>query len=183
MDPEGESMRSKASRLSRSLAFVITGLIASSIPARAASSASGRVEEIKKANTEVALIKRQIEDGKLAQLKFEYGLPEATERVPPEVHFYFEVSGGKSVLRASTVSVGNETWSREFDYFYSADSSPLKYLETISGLADPSAPKAIIYGKADQVLWKNLDRPRVDPHEMQRTFESLSATLKSFSGN
>jgi hypothetical protein len=99
------------------------------------------------------------------------------EGAPPSFSMYYK--GDR--LIAVVVSVGHETWSKEFRYYYYINGKPQKYVEVINKRPDNPPRVAIIYSENGSVLWKNVEKEVINFSELQNLFLTLQKTRKSFS--
>jgi len=142
--------------------------------------AASTVEEI---NVKVDTIDKRIKDKDktLPSIETSYDYKDATEGVPPQLSFFFDIETKKLV--ACMVHVGHETWSKEFSYYFDENEDIMKYLEVVpTSESGPSASRAaIIYGKDRKVLWENLQAsPRQAPEKIKALYQALSKAGDEF---
>jgi len=142
-------------------------------------------------NNKVDKVERRIEkhDKTLPSIEVTYDYKDATEGVPPQFSFFFDIETGKLV--ACKIHVGFETWSRDVAYYFNENEEIEKYLEIVpQSKYGPSAHRsAIIYGKNGKVLWTNMNGglpreppdPRETPDTIKTLFHELRDALDKFS--
>ncbi|MCL2713355.1 MAG: hypothetical protein FWD68_01850 [Alphaproteobacteria bacterium] len=139
--------------------------------------AASLVEEI---NAKVEGIDKRIKDGDFGILSVEQKIE--SEGAPPSFSFYYD--RGTERLIACEVSVGFETWSRQYFYYFDDNENVMKYLEVIpaSTLGGPGPRReGMIFGK-DEVLWTNLQQPpRQPPGTIKELYHGLMKASYSFS--
>jgi hypothetical protein len=132
---------------------------------------------VKRINVLVAAMDDSLETEHYAVLKIaEQGIAEG---VPPKITFYFDREHGG--LAAATVSVGHETWSNEFRYYFYPNGKPMKYMKATDGLPDNPPKEAIIFDLNGKTVWKNIEEPHVSVDDLQALFKNLEGIRKQFS--
>jgi hypothetical protein len=100
-----------------------------------------------------------------------------SEGAPPAISMYYR--GDR--LIAAVVTVGHETWSKEFRYYYNANGNPKKYMEIIKNRPDNPPKVARIYAEDGTIVWKNIENEAIKFSEFQGLFTTLQKTRKGFS--
>lgn len=132
--------------------------------------------DLKQVNAQVADVDRDIERGAYPFVTVDETVP--SEGVPPKIAFHYEPKQMRLV--AITISVGHETWSSEFRYYFYPDGKPMKYTKAIKDRPDRPGKEGVIWSAGGAVLWKNCDGPRVSPARLVQLFGQLQATRSEF---
>ena len=140
--------------------------------------------EVTEVNSKVSRLEQQIKsqqtgDQGIFVLEVSHGATN-TEGVPPSFKYYYEFQGEKPVLCACRIHVGHETWSNDFDYFFDSNEKVLKYRKLVKGREDKPEPLAIIYSKSGAVIWKNTEKPNLEPIEILTNFKTLIKQSNAF---
>lgn len=134
------------------------------------------IEEVKRINRMVAAIDDSLKTEHYAEFTIaEQGL---SEGVPPGFTFYYDRDHGR--LAAAVISVGHETWSNEFRYYFYPDGKPMKYMKATIGRPDTPEKTAIIFDKQGNIVWKNVEEPQVGIETLVSLFKNLQETRKKF---
>lgn len=151
--------------------------------------AEANTAQLEKINADVAVLeKRMIDSDKtLPTLKVDYDFHDATEGVPPNFEFYFEMAKEgateKSLLRVCKVHIGHEVYATDFIYYYDADEKPFKYLATSSGVPNTMAATrdAVFYGNNGKEIWNpNHLQPSISFAKISQIFHSLDMALSAY---
>jgi hypothetical protein len=102
-----------------------------------------------------------------------------TEGVPPKLKLYYEP--GQQRLVAAVISVGHETWSTVFRYYFYPNGKLMKTSKSIDGRDDNPPKTAMIFDKNGMVLSKNTDEAPVPAEELVRMFSKLHDMQLCFS--
>jgi hypothetical protein len=133
-------------------------------------------DEVKRINALVAAIDDSLKTEHYAEFTIaEQGL---SEGIPPGFTFYYDRDHGR--LAAAVVSVGHETWSNEFRYYFYPDGKPMKYTKATIGRPDNPEKTAIIFDKQGKIVWKNVEEPQVAIETLASLFKNLQETRKKF---
>jgi hypothetical protein len=133
-------------------------------------------DEVKRINALVAAMDDSLKTEHYAELKIdEQGL---SEGVPPKITFYFDREQGG--LAAAVVSVGHETWSNEFRYYFYPNGKPMKYTKATDGRPDNPPKEAILFDRNGKTLRKNTQEPQVAIEELLALFKKLEAIRMQF---
>jgi hypothetical protein len=142
-------------------------------------SCSGRgagTDEVKRINALVAAMDDLLKTEHYAELKIaEQGV---SEGAPPGITFYFDREQGG--LAAAVVSVGHETWSNEFRYFFYPNGKPMKYTKATDGRPDNPPKEAIIFDQNGKPRWKNTQEPQVAEDDLLALFKKLEVIRTKF---
>jgi hypothetical protein len=98
------------------------------------------------------------------------------EGSPPAFSMYYR--GDR--LIAVVVTVGHETWSKEFRYYYYANGNPKKYMEIVKNRPDNPPKEARIYAQDGSIVWKNTENEPIKFNELKTLFLTLQKTRKGF---
>ena len=131
--------------------------------------------EIKRVNKQVSQIEKTIKNLDILALNVQ---TEATEASPPEIKYYYDPENLELALLR--VSAGHEVFSTQYSYYYN-NGKIIKFLKEIIGRPDSPPKQAIIYGKDESILWKNIDAPVISTKKVIEIFELNMKTLISFS--
>jgi hypothetical protein len=99
-----------------------------------------------------------------------------SEGAPPAISMYYR--GDR--LIAVIVTVGHETWSKEFRYYFNTNGKPKKYMEIIKSRPDNPPKVARIYAEDGTIIWKNIENETIKFNELQDLFTTLQKTRKGF---
>lgn len=113
-------------------------------------------------------------------LRGEYAVLHVEERSeaegsPPAFFMYYR--GDR--LIAVEVSVGHETWSKEFRYYYYANGNPKKYMEIIKNRPDNPPKEARIYAEDGTIVWKNIEKEAIKFSEL-KDLRNIAKDAKGF---
>ena len=134
-------------------------------------------DEVKRINSLVAAMDDSLKTEHYAELTIaEQGL---SEGVPPRITFYFNREQGG--LAAAIVSVGHETWSNEFRYYFYPNGKPMKYAKVTDGRPDNPPKEAMIFDRNGKTVWKNTEEPQVAVDDLQELFKKLEWIRLKFS--
>jgi|WetSurMetagenome_2_1015567.scaffolds.fasta_scaffold289463_2 hypothetical protein len=154
------------------------GLLAICIFSTISCSGTGTgTDEVKRINALVAAMDDSLKTEHYAVLTIaEQGI---SEGVPPIITFYFDREKGG--LAAAIVSVGHESWSNEFRYYFYPDGKPMKYTKAADGLPDNPPKKAILFDRNGKTVWKNTEEPQVAVEDLRALFKKLEGIRTQFS--
>jgi hypothetical protein len=139
-----------------------------------------RAVTVEQINATVEQIDKRISAQELPSIEANYDYKDATEGAPPSFSFFFDVRTSKLV--ACIVSVGHETWVKQFYYYFDENEKIIKYLEVIppSDAGPATSRTAIIYDGNGKVLWKDIQAPRQMPNSIKTLYKSLSKAADAF---
>lgn len=139
---------------------------------------SAKSNDLKQINAQVADIDRDLERGIYPFITVDETVP--SEGVPPKLAFHYEAKQKRLV--AITISVGHETWSTEFRYYFYPNGKPMKYTKATKDRSDHAAKDGVIWSPSGAVLWKNCEGPRTPPARLVQLFSQLQDLRAEFSG-
>ena len=159
---------------------VVVSILALLLCSRAALGAASVIDEI---NGRVDSIDRRIkdQDKTLPSIETSYDFKDVTEGAPPQFSFFFD--GGTGRLVACRISVGHETWGRQFFYYFDDSEQIQKYLEVVppGGSGPPPSRSAILYARDGTIVWRNFEGlPRQAPERIKALYHALSKAGKEF---
>lgn len=137
-----------------------------------------RAEDQKKLIAEVNKAVAAIDDSILRNEYVVLQVEEHSENegAPPAIFMYYR---GYRLI-AVVVTVGHETWSKEFRYYYNANENPKKYMEIIKNRPDNPPKVARIYAEDGTIIWKNIENEAINFSELHGLFTTLQKSRKSF---
>ena len=134
------------------------------------------MDEVKRINVQITAIDDSLKNDVYASLEIaERGV---TEGNPPSFTIYYDRERGRLV--AAIISVGHETWSNEFRYYFYPDGKPMKYIKTTLGRVDNPPKMTIVFDKNGKIVWKNTEEPYVAIEAIQSLFKNLHEIRKQF---
>lgn len=132
-------------------------------------------DSVESVNKDVASLQEEIARGDLPYIEINDIV--VTEGKPPELKLHYR--GDR--LIAAFVSVGHETWSTHFSYFFYDNGAPMKFTKVIQGRPDSPPRQGVVYDRSGKVLWKNIDAPPVDPARLHQLLSRLNQIREGFS--
>ncbi|MDD2734869.1 MAG: hypothetical protein PHF56_13085 [Desulfuromonadaceae bacterium] len=132
-------------------------------------------DPIETVNKHVAILQAKISRGELPFI--EINDVAVTEGKPPEFKLYYS---GNSLI-AALISVGHESWSVRFSYFFYEDGTPMKFTKVVQGRSDIAPRQGIIFDRNGKILWSDISVPPVDPAHIQDIFHRFSQLRGRFS--
>ena len=101
-----------------------------------------------------------------------------SEGSPPATTMYYR----GQLLVAVVVSVGHETCTKEFRYYYHSNGNIKKYMEIIKDRPDNPQKKARIYAEDGTIIWENTDEEALKPAELKKLFTTIQNARMKFIG-
>lgn len=101
---------------------------------------------------------------------------EISEGLPPVL----EACRAGDTLRRIRIQVGHESWSSVFTYYF--QNGKLAKYSSVSDQPGNGKRWGILYGTRGEILWKNIDSPRVPVDRLVRILDALDSIREEFSG-